>query len=212
MNGVVVFAAGGEGFTIIVLIVFIVIPLIGVITSKIREIAQPANPIPQDRNASGRIQEQIDEFLRRAAQRRGVQPAAVEQPKAAAVRDDSDDDEAPDGARLGQASQKYMDTSDFGRRSEQLGGDVAQSDREFTQQVGQAFSGEVSRLSGRPGESSQPPEAIVADESGPEYLMRPTLDALPEAGSGLGDLLGSPENIAQAVIMSEVLRRPEWRD
>ena len=31
----------------------------------------------------------------------------------------------------------------------------------------------------------------------------------PLAGSGLAELLGSPENIAQAVIMAEILRRPE---
>ena len=60
------------------MIVFIIIPLIGVVASKMREIAQPANPLPPDRNDSGRIQEQIDEFLRRAAQRRGGQPAAAE--------------------------------------------------------------------------------------------------------------------------------------
>ena len=53
------------------MIVFIIIPLIGVVASKLREIGQPANAVPPGRNDSGRIQEQIDEFLRRAAQRRG---------------------------------------------------------------------------------------------------------------------------------------------
>jgi hypothetical protein len=208
MNGLILFAAGAEKFTIIILIVFIVIPLIGVITSKLREMGQPANPIPQDRNTA-RIQEQIDEFLRRAAQRRGGQAAVAETPKAEAKQDDSDED-VPVGDRVGQASQRFMDTSEFNRRSEQLGGEVAQSDQQFTQQVGQGFSSEVSRLSSRPGESAQAVQAAAYDDSGPEFISRPTLDALPEAGSGLGDLLGSPENIAQAVIMSEILRRPEW--
>jgi hypothetical protein len=210
MNGLVLLAAGAEGFMIIVLIVFIVIPLLGVVTSKLREFGQPANPLPPDRGGSGKIQVQIDEFLRRAAQRRGGQPPVAERPKPEPKRDDADSDDAPVGGRLGQASQKYMDTSDFGRRSEELGGEVAQSDRQFTQQVGHAFSGEVGRLSTRPGESAQPVEVIDAEVVGPEYLSRPTLEALPVAGSGLGELLGSPENIAQAVIMAEVLRRPEW--
>ena len=109
---------------------------------------------------------------------------------------------------MGQQVQKYMDTSDFRRRGEELGGEVAQADQQFTQQVGQAFSGEVGRLASRPGEAAQPVEVVEAEVAGPEYLSRPTLDALPEAGSGLADLLGSPENIAQAVIMAEILRRP----
>ena len=119
------------------------------------------------------------------------------------------DDDAPVGGRVGQQVQTYLDTSEFRRRSEELGGEVAQSDQQFTQQVGQAFSGEVSRLASRPGEAAQPVEVVDIEAAGPEYLSRPTLDALPLAGSGLAELLGSPENIAQAVIMSEILRRPE---
>jgi hypothetical protein len=209
MNVLGLLAAAGEKFTIIILIVFIIIPLIGVVTSKLREMGQPSNAVPPDRTSSGRIQEQIDEFLRRAAQRRGGQPAA-EQPKAVPQPQPDNDDDAPVGGRLGQASQKYMDTSDFSRRSDELGGEVVQSDRQFTQQVGHAFSGEVSRLSLRPGEAAKPMEAVEAEEDGPVYLSRPTLDALPLDGSGLDELLGSPENIAQAIIMAEVLRRPEF--
>jgi hypothetical protein len=194
-----------ELFTIGVVIVFIIVPLIGVVASKLRELAQPANPLPPDRGQSGRIQEQIDEFLRRAAQRRGGPPAAAEPAAAEAVAED----DAPVGDRMGQQVQKYMDTSDFRRRGEEMGGEVAQADQQFTQNVGQAFSGEVGRLASRPGQSAQPLEVADAEAAGPEFLSRPTLDALPEAGSGLGDLLGSPENIAQAVIMAEILRRPE---
>ena len=120
------------------------------------------------------------------------------------------DDDAPVGGRVGQQVQTFLDTSEFGRRSEELGGEVAKSDQQFTKQVGQAFSGEVSRLASRPGEAAQPVEVIDVEVAGPEYLSRPTLDALPLAGSGLAELLGSPENIAQAVIMSEILRRPEF--
>ncbi|MGO9110473.1 MAG: hypothetical protein ACLP9L_14725 [Thermoguttaceae bacterium] len=205
MSNVVLLAAGNELFTIGVMIVFIIIPLIGVVASKLREIGQPGNPVPPGRSDSGRIQEQIDEFLRRAAQRRGGQPVA-EQPLPVEL---VADDDTPVGGRVGQQVQKYLDTSDFRRRSEELGGEVAQSDQQFTKQVGQAFSGEVSRLAARPGEAAQPVEVVEVEAAGPEYLSRPTLDALPLAGSGLAELLGSPENIAQAVIMSEILRRPE---
>ncbi|MGA2255646.1 MAG: hypothetical protein ABSG53_13450 [Thermoguttaceae bacterium] len=205
MNDVVLLAAGGDLSAIVVVIVFIIIPLIGVVASKMREMAQPTNPVPPGRSDSGRIQEQIDEFLRRAAQRRGGQPAAPE-PKPAEIVADED---VPVGGRVGQQVQAYMDTSDFRRRSDELGGEVAQADQQFTKQVGQAFSGEVGRLASRPGEAAQQVEVVEVEVAEPEYLSRPTLDALPLAGSGLAELLGSPENIAQAVIMAEILRRPD---
>jgi hypothetical protein len=197
MNGVVLLVA---------VIIFIIIPLIGVVASKMREIVQPGNPLPPHRGDGGRIQEQIDEFLRRASQRRSGPPVAEQsQPLEAIVEED-----APVGGRVGQQVQQYLDTSEFRRRSEELGGEVAQADQQFTQQVGQAFSGQVGRLASRPGEAAQPVEVVDDGPAEPEYLSRPTLEALPIAGSGLADLLGSPANIAQAVIMSEILRRPEW--
>ena len=205
MSGGVLLAAANDLFAICVVIAVIIISVIRVLAAKAREGVQAA-ALPPDRNQSGRIQEQIDEFLRRAAQRRGGQPAAAEAQPAEILADD----DAPVGGRVGQQVQKYMDTSDFRRRSEQLGGEVAQADQQFTQHVGKAFSGEVSRLASRPGEAAQPLEVVDAEMAEPEYLARPTLDALPEAGSGLADLLGSPANIAQAVIMSEILRRPEF--
>ena len=205
MNGVVLLAAKVDVVTIGFLIVFIIVPLIRMVVSKMREMVLPTNPLPPDQNGSGRIQEQIDEFLRRAA-RRGGQPV-VEKPLPVEVLAEED---APVGGRVGQQVQKYMDTSDFRRRSEALGGEVAQSDQQFTQKVGQAFSGQVGRLASRPGEAAQPMEVVEAEASMPEYLSRPTLDALPIAGSGLAELLGSPENIVQAVMMAEILRRPEF--
>ncbi len=90
-----------------------------------------------------------------------------------------------------------------------LGDDVAQGDAQFTQQVRKAFSGDVSKLSARRGESAAAPEVVeaelVADEA-----SRPTLEAPPDAGSGLAELLGSSDSIAHAIIMNEILRRPEW--
>ena len=204
MNGVVVWAAGIDFFSLAIVIVFIIIPLIGAVATRLRELAQPPAAAPP-RGENGRIQEQIDEFLRRASQRRGGQPVAAEPPAVEAVADE----DLPVGGRVGQQAQKYLDTSAFLRRSEELGGEVAQADQQFTQQVGQAFSGEVGRLASRPGEAAQPVEVVDGGPAEPEYLSRPTLDALPEAGSGLAELLGSPQNIAQAVIMSEILRRPE---
>ena len=166
--------------------------------------AAARTPSRPNRNQSGRIQEQIDEFLRRAAQRRGGQPPAAEPQPAESLRRTT----PRSAAGLASRCRSTWTPATSVAAARRLGGEVAQADQQFTQNVGQAFSGEVSRLASRPGEAAQPLEVVDAEVAGPEYLSRPTLDALPEAGSGLGDLLGSPENIAQAVIMAEILRRP----
>jgi len=208
MKDFVLAAFGGDLFAIGVVIVFIIIPLIGAVASRMREMAQPTNPVPPGRTSNVRIQEQIDEFLRRAAQRRGGQTAAAE-PKPLEVEVVADDD-APVGNRVGPQVQKYMDTSDFRRRGDELGSEITQADQQFTKQVGQSFSGEVSRLAARPGESAQPVGVATTDAGEPAESLSPsTFDALPVAGSGFADLLNSPENIAQAIILAEILRRPE---
>ena len=196
---------------LILVVTFIIVPLIGVVASRMRDMSQPAaRPLAQGDNR--RIQEQIDEFLRRASQRRGgpaaPPPRAQAAPVAAVVLDD---DEV--GTDVGQQVRRYLDTSEFARRSEALGDDVAEGDVQFTQQVRKAFSGDVSKLSARRGESAAAPEVIEAEveaQAAADEASRPTLEAPPDAGSGLVELLGSADSIAHAVIMNEILRRPQW--
>jgi hypothetical protein len=199
---------------VIVVVLFIIVPFIGVVASRMREISQqPARPLGQ--GDSRRIQEQIDEFLRRASQR-GGQPAPPKPAAAAAApvaAEVLDDDQV--GSGVGQQVSKYLDTSDFRRRSESLGGEVVQSDEQFTQHVRKAFSGEVGKLSSRRGQSAAPPEVIEAevvdaDTAADDEVSRPKLEAPPPAGSGLAELLGSADNITHAIIMSEILGRREW--
>lgn len=159
-----------------------------------------------------RIQEQIDEFLRRAGQRRGGPAAPPPQTQTVPVAAEAVDDDQV-GTGVGQQVQRYLDTSEFGRRSDALGDDVAPGDAQFTQQVRKAFSGDVSKLSARRGESAAAPEVVegeIAAEVAVDEVSRPTLEAPPDAGSGLAELLGSSDSIAHAIIMNEILRRPEW--
>ena len=196
---------------LILVVLFIVVPFIGVVASRMREISQPAaRPLAQGDNR--RIQEQIDEFLRRAGQRRGPSAPPPQAQAVPVAAEAVDDDQV--GTGVGQQVQRYLDTSEFGRRSDALGDDVMQADAQFTQQVRKAFSGDVGKLSARRGETAAAPEVvegeIVADEAAADEISRPTLEAPPAAGSGLAELLGSPDNIAHAVIMNEILRRREW--
>ena len=71
----------------------------------------------------------------------------------------------------------------------------------------------MGKLSARRGESASAPEVVegeITAEVAVDEVSRPTLEAPPDAGSGLAELLGSSDSIAHAIIMNEILRRPEW--
>jgi hypothetical protein len=158
------------------------------------------------------VAKQIDEFLQRAAQRRrparSAPPAETPPPVTAEVVPDE-----PVGGRIGRRVREDLDTSDFRRRGTQMGEEVLQSDKEFQQRVGQAFSGEVSRLAKRPGEAAAPPEAVGAEPAQVAAAGVPgeagSAAESVAAASALAGLLSSPDSILNAIVLSEILRRPE---
>jgi hypothetical protein len=211
MSALVLFAAGGETLiTILLVIFFVVVPAIGQLLMKMKEggppQAAPRPPRPQDRS----IQEEIDAFLRRASQRRGDRPmqsSPVEElQRQATVTAEVVEEEAPVGGRMGRRVQQDLDTSEFGRRSAQMGGEVSQADQQFEQRADQVFGHEVSRLSMRPGAAAAAPQADESSEA-PEVFEA----AMTATGSGVATLLGDPDSILQAIIMSEILKRPDDR-
>jgi hypothetical protein len=208
MNAVLLSVVDVALIKLAVFLFLIIVAALGRLIGKIKGLQPPVAQRPK-RPEGGTVQEQIDEFLRRAQQRRVVEPT---QPTRSA--DTADDavaveliDDTPVGGRVGRQVSQYMDTSEFGRRSAEMGGEVVQSDEQFTERVQHVFSGDVSTLANRSGDMSSVPEVVEVDTYG---AGQPTLDALPVAGAGLGDLLGSSDNIVHAIIMTEILRRREW--
>jgi hypothetical protein len=198
-----------------IILIIAILGGIGSIVNKIKTIGQPppgrnpARPALPNRPArpeGGTVQEQIEEFLRRAQQRQVSKPAAQAQPAQQPIEAELIED-APVGGRVTRQVRQYMDSSEFARRSAQMGDEVVQSDQQFTRQVQQAFSGEVSTLAKRPGEAAQAPQI---DEVEPADDSKPMVDALPLPGEGLGDLFADPQNLVQAIIMNEILQRRDW--
>ena len=160
MNVPMLLAADIEAIVkVLTVILLILVPAIGQLVARMRGVGQPPMggglsrprlPRPQ-RPEGGTVQQQIDDFLRRASQRRGVEPrvAAPPVPVTAEVVDD-----LPVGGRVEKQVQQYLDTSEFGRRTSQLGGEVVQADQQFDERLEQKFSGEVSHLAKRPGEAA----------------------------------------------------------
>ncbi|NQU21526.1 MAG: hypothetical protein HQ567_09600 [Candidatus Nealsonbacteria bacterium] len=157
----------------------------------------------------GNVEDDIGEFLRRAAERRGGAAPAPPPPRqqavdvlvAAEVVDD-----APLGGHLREHVGEYLDSSKFDRRASELGDEASQADRATEQRLHQKFDHKLGDLAGRQGESATAPRLVEALD--PEDRE---LDLPPTAAVGVTAMLRDVDNIRQAIIISEILNRPEDR-
>ncbi len=133
------------------------------------------------------VKEEIDEFLRRAAQkkqgpatpadptRRISQPMAplaqrVEPLEAEVVR------ERPVGGAVSEHVKKYLDEREFDKRASKLGGEVAAADTKIEQHLKEVFGHGISKLAAKPGETAAPPTPQTAG------IFQDEPAALPAAG------------------------------
>ncbi len=218
----------GDLIGIVLVILFIVIPAIAQVLSKIGKVQQPgggarpgqppqARP-PARRPAGGGVEDEIGEFLRRVAQRLGGQVAAEPHPPPAAeppIRAEAVAQqpveaeivrEGPLGDRVRQQVKEHLNTGKFDRRASQLGDEVAQADEQLEDRLHKKFDHEVSRLAGRLGESATVPGVQEAGE------VEDRLSEIPlTAAAGLAAMLGTAETARQAILINEILGRPEDR-
>jgi len=195
---------------IVILFIF-VIPAIGKLIAKFQQIPPPAGrPLPP-RPAEIDVADEIEEFMRRAAERRadqGTRPAIAQQtppPAAEPVRAEVVADQ-PVGGQVTEHVAKYLDSEDFGRRESQLGQEVAQADEQIDQRLHQVFDHRVSKLEAVPGEAAKPPTAYE-----PPDLVGAGADVPDSFATGLLELITSPDSLRQAIILNEILHRPEER-
>ncbi len=165
----------------------------------------------------------IEEFLKMAAQRR--QQQRQQQQRAAGERtprpttpplqrhtselvtpatDDEiqilDDDSTPDMRKqtVGGHVQTHIDTSDIAQHAQQLGQRVGMADDKLEARLQQKFDHDVGRLQIDRKRSAQSETTTV------------TAKATSRAAVALMQMLRSPASIRQAIVISEVLKRPDF--
>jgi len=168
-----------------------------------------AAPPPARRPQGNAVDDEIGEFLQRAAQRRAKQGAPsspparrpAEQPVLAEAAP-----ETPVGGQVSEHVQEFLDAGEFSRRTSQLGGEVAQTDAQLGEHLHEVFDHEVSRLATKPGETAAAPavEGSPLPEDQPAALVA-------TSSADLIALLSNPEGIRLAIVINEILRRPEER-
>jgi len=213
-----------QGFDVIVILIIvfgIIVPLVMQVVEKLKEAQQkaagggqrpgrPQGPAQAQRPAD--VEDEIGEFLRRAAERRqGEQPAqaqAAPRPARPARRLAPDEpieavlvDEPPPHVELAQQIERDLDTRKFADRAKQLERRAEQAQRKAEQHAHQVFDHSVGHWGGSsptPAEAGVPAAALGAEVG-------------PGLAAGLPALLASPMGLRQAVVLTEILQRPEHR-
>ena len=217
MTGLVPLIAAGIG-DVIGILVFIVIGLLSVagqIMNKAREGKQNAGPPPgqrprpqpQPRQQQGPVVNEIDQFARQAAQRRaegGRRPVAQRQggwPQPAPRRPAAAQPlvEAVPVELLEPVAERvrtHVASGNVGALgSRKLASEVDQAAENLEEHVHDVFDHELGQLSRTPDESARKSGAAIP----------------PTAAAGIAAMLTDPASIRQAIVLTEILQRPEHR-
>jgi hypothetical protein len=220
LDKAVLFAApkAFELLGLLMFLIFFLVPFIGQILTKLKGPPPPkgaARPVQPARPAvPGTVQNEIEEFLRRANQKKvpgGNRPQRQQSPRTKPAEKPSRAEvvraqvvrERPVGGEVEKHVKKYLDEEEFVLRSKKLGEEVAETDDKLEQHLKSVFGHSVSKLAGIPGETASPPGAKLADTAPQITLATPSV-----AAGDVAALFGNPTSIRQAVIISEILNRP----
>jgi hypothetical protein len=209
---------------IVLVILFVVVPAIGQMLAKAKQGqagrggAQPGPPGQQQPQKD--LADEIGEFLRRAAQKRGAgagQPQAQQQrpqqqrpqqqrpqqqrpaPKPVQV-EVIEPERPPVGEGLKQRVAQDVDTTKFKTQAAGLGRVAAQSEAKTKERLRKKFDRKLGQLERK--------RSAVEEAASPEdgTLFIPATGA-----AGLAALLSEPQALRQAVVLHEILKRPEDR-
>jgi hypothetical protein len=229
MIGLGLWAAGWEeAIGVVVVIVFILISFLGQLLGKLREgrRAQPKGPRGPQAQGPGRpggrdaLRDELDEFLRGAKARRPAnQPQAARQPapRPAAPRPPErrrptqdvvavEVIEEPRDAGVADHVRRRMADEQLRQAHPAVGGGIARAERQADSRLHQLFDHGIGSLVGAAGESGGPVQPIEAGSL--EYGIAPVPITV---AAGLAAMLAHPGNLRQAIVLSEILQRPEQR-
>ena len=228
MTGFVPLIAGFED--VIGILIFIVIGLlsvVGQIMNKAKEGRQNAGPPPRPRpqpprpqqaqqrpQQPGSLVDEIDQFVRQAAQRRGEgsqRPApqrqgdrpqlvprrpVTPQPLVEAVPVELLEPMADETTSVAEHVRTHVASRNVGGLgSRELESQVDQADENMQEHVQGVFDHQLGQLRSMPGETARESGASIP----------------PTAAAGMAAMLADSAGIRQAIVLSEILQRPEHR-
>jgi hypothetical protein len=174
--------------------------------AKQKQLARPIASRPRAPAATQDVQHEVNEFLKRAAEKRVVraEPARRDPPKrlveiggADVVEAQVIPDEPPTGAGVAQHVRQHLDTREFSSRASHLS-TVEAADEAIESHLHQVFAHQLGSLSSRTAGSSTAADSPAAANTTPAT----------SAAESLLAMLSNPQNVRSAVVLSEILERP----
>ena len=210
-------AGNAEVIELIAIVVFATLMGISKFVMKLQQWKPPVkNAMRPQQPVRVNAANEIEDFLQRAAKaRKTEQVRPVRQPQSQpqvrppvqkpvqveVVRD------APVGEKIGRQVETDLDTREFTQRETRLGSEVAAADKQIDEHLHQVFDHRMGKLEFLPGEAATAPVPTAPVELTEQSL----LDIPATFATGLTDLLADPDSVRQAIVLNEVLHRPEER-
>jgi hypothetical protein len=198
----------------LIILTFVTLPAIGRMLAKMREqrnMAQgPARPKPVPGQPE---RSEIEEFLRRASRGAAGQsdmerqqparrpPATTSLSTRAQPLEAQVIDEKSLGGHVGDHVKSYLDSSDFKRRTASLADDMAEADEKRVEHLHEVFGHQVGQLGADATPTIASQESVSAEA--PAVAAGPAFD--------LVGMFGRPDKLRQAILLQEILQRPEHR-
>ena len=92
---------------------------------------------------------------------------------------------------------RHLDTSDIAQHADRLGDRIAGASQRIDTAIHQRLDHDVSRIDDRPTITDDPRQGVVGHETAP-------------LAADLLEMLASPKSIRQAILITEVLNRPDF--
>jgi hypothetical protein len=203
---------------LLVLLAILILPYINRVIVQLREQRGAAQGPPRPKPAPDQpARNEIEEFLRRAnrgtmepgdaaakqlpSRRSPAGPPAIASRAAASPIQAEAVDERSARSRVGEHVKSYLDSSEFNRRTASLADDMAEADEKRSERRQEVFGHSVGQLGG---------------EAAPAIALRDLVSTeapadVPPPAFDLGALFAQPANLRQAILMQEILQRPEHR-
>ncbi len=188
---------------------------------------RPAQPggrnVPEARGPAAQLNEEIEQFLKRAGQRRGEnqpreratrppesRPRAPKQPPApprqplreAPIDADVVLLDEPRHESVAASVEKHLQTTSFEKRAAHLTDDITRAEEQMEEHLQSAFGRRVGTLAG---------EAPVAKGGPVNDTPTAAVEDAPAAAAAFAQILRTPQGMRQAIELGEILARPEHR-
>ena len=231
LDGAVLIADDGDVIFFVIVILFLVIGGLTQLFKKLQEAQRdPRRPRPggiRPQAGPGRdpVRAEIQQFLREAAGRRGgaapQQAPRVGPPPAAPQRPGPGGwpqrpaetpvllepiEAVPEPSSVAEHVGRQVPKQQFGGLPSDVGRRLERSGEAVQGHVHDVFDHRVGRLEGTPGESTYATQAEEADTPEDRIIPLP-----PTVAAGLAAMLAEPTSLRQAIVLSEILQRPEHR-